>query len=106
MPSNPPHPSIPTSEPGRPAPGAPAPRATRLAAYAVALAATWLLILPAAARIPAIRQMIARHEAHGVDPSAKFYSELPAMPMISQRVEAIRQSDPAAFGLPERPGGE
>jgi hypothetical protein len=100
------HPSIPTSEPGRPAPGARSPRAARLTACILAIAATWLLILPAVARIPAIRQMIARHEAHGVDPSAKFYSELPAMPMISQRVEAIRQSDPAAFGLPERPRGE
>lgn len=95
-----------TREPGRLAPGAPVLPCIRLAAYAATLALVWLLILPAAARIPAIRQMIARHEAHGVDPSAKFYSELPAMPMISQRVEAIRQSDPAAFGLPERPRGE
>ena len=106
MPNSASHASIPTSEPGRPAPDAQSPRAARLAGYILAIAAIWLLLLPAAAQIPAIREMIARHEAHGVDPSAKFYSELPAMPMISQRVEAIRQSDPAAFGLPERARGE
>jgi len=45
--------------------------------------------------------MIDRHEADGVDPSAKFYSELPAMPMISRRVDEIRRAQPEAFGLAE-----
>ena len=87
------------SEPGRSAPGVPVLPRIRLAAYAAALAIIWLLLLPAAARIPAIREMIARHESNGVDPSAKFYSELPAMPMISARVDQLRQADPEAFGL-------
>jgi hypothetical protein len=63
------------------------------------IAAIWLLILPALAEVSTIRGMIDRHEADGVDPSAKFYSELPAMPMISQRVDEIRRAQPEAFWL-------
>jgi hypothetical protein len=81
------------SEPGRPAPG------VRLAISVALLAAIWLVILPAIAQVSAVRTMIDRHEVHGVDPSAKFYSELPAMPMISRQVDEIRQAEPAAFGL-------
>ncbi|MBA4104171.1 MAG: hypothetical protein C0485_00305 [Pirellula sp.] len=83
----------PISAPGRPAPGA------RLLLALVAIATIWLVILPALAQVSTVRTMIDRHEAHGVDPSAKFYSELPAMPMISQRVDEIRRAEPAAFGL-------
>jgi hypothetical protein len=83
------------SEPGHPVPGA------RLAVCLAAIAAIWLLILPALAQVSAIRTMIDRHETDGVDPSAKFYSELPAMPMISQRVDEIRRARPEAFGLAE-----
>lgn len=85
--------SAPISEPGRPAPG------VRLAVCLAAIATVWLVVLPALAQVSAVRAMIDRHEAHGVDPSAKFYSELPAMPKISQRVDAIRRGNPAAFGL-------
>jgi hypothetical protein len=81
------------SEPGRLAPGA------RLAISLALIAAIWLLLLPAIAQVSTVRTMIDRHESHGVDPSAKFYSELPAMPMISQRVDEIRQQHPEAFGL-------
>lgn len=81
------------SEPGRPAPG------VRLALCLAAIAAIWLLILPALAKVSSIRGMIDRHEADGVDPSAKFYSELPAMPMITRRVDEIRRAQPEAFGL-------
>jgi hypothetical protein len=80
------------------APGAGRP-GSRLAICLAVIAAIWLVILPAIAQVSAVRTMIERHEADGVDPSAKFYSELPAMPMISQRVDQIRQAKPAAFGL-------
>jgi hypothetical protein len=83
------------SEPGRPASGA------QLAICLAAIATIWLVILPAIAQVSAVRTMIDRHESDGVDPSAKFYSELPAMPMISRRVDEIRQAEPAAFGLPQ-----
>ena len=83
----------PIREPGRPAPG------VRLAISVALIAAIWLVILPAIAQMSAVRTMIDRHEAHGVDPSAKFYSELPAMPMISRQVDEIRRQQPEAFGL-------
>lgn len=86
-------------EPGRPAPG------IRLAVWLAAIAAVWLLILPALAEVSTIRRMIDRHEADGVDPSAKFYSELPSMPMISRRVDEIRRAQPEAFGLSGPPQG-
>jgi hypothetical protein len=85
------------SEPGRLAPGA------RLAVCLVAIAAIWLVVLPSLAQVPAIRQTIDRHESHGVDPSAKFYSEVPAMPMIIRQVDEIRRSQPEAFGLEAAP---
>lgn len=73
----------------------------RLTISLVAIAAIWLVILPAIAEVSSVSRMIRRHEAHGVDPSAKFYSELPAMPMITQRVSERRRLHPEAFGLPE-----
>ena len=82
------------SEPGRPTPGA------RLAVCLAAIAAIWLVVLPSLAQVPAIRTTIQRHEAHGVDPSAKFYSEVPAMPMIIRQVEGIKSSNEEAFRLP------
>ena len=79
--------------------GRPGPR-VRLALALVAIAAIWLGILPAVAQVSSVNRMIRRQEAHGVDPSAKFYSELPAMPMITQRVDQIRDENAAAFWGP------
>src|SRR5688572_8926591 len=89
------------SEPGRPgsaelaevAPGLGEPRGlsprTRLAACLAMLAVCWLLALPLVARTSAVRGMVERNGRLGVDPSAKFYSELPAMPRVRQRMEAV-----------------
>jgi hypothetical protein len=94
------------SEPGRPAPGvsrvpgsAPGARrhGSQLALGLAVIGAIWLLILPALAEVSTIRTTIDRHEAHGVDPSAKFYSEVPAMPMIIRQVDEIRGQHPEAF---------
>ncbi|MBA3480802.1 MAG: hypothetical protein H0T51_03210 [Pirellulales bacterium] len=81
------------SGPGRLAPGA------RLALCIAAIAAGWLLLLPWAARTPSVRGMIERNESLGIDPSAKFYSELPAMPAILDRVTEIRRRHGDAFEL-------
>jgi hypothetical protein len=72
---------------------------SQLAVGLVVIAVVWLIVLPAIAEVSTVREMIDRHEADGIDPSAKFYSELPAMPMISQRIDDIRQRHPKAFGL-------
>ena len=68
------------SEPGRLAPGA------RLLACVAVMAATWLWALPQHAETPSVRQMIDRNEELGIDPSAKFYSELPLMPRVMERL--------------------
>ncbi len=61
----------------------------RLAACVAAMGVAWLVALPWLARTPAVRERIARDEAMGVNPSAKFYTELPATPRIVARVQEI-----------------
>ncbi|RIK71949.1 MAG: hypothetical protein DCC67_19935 [Planctomycetota bacterium] len=73
------------------------PRSPRLAALAAIIAAAatiWLFILPLAARAPSIERHIRRNESLGVDPSAKFYSELPAMPRLWQRIKHAQRLRP------------
>jgi hypothetical protein len=83
-----------SSEPGRPGPGAPRrPLLRRVGALLACItvgAVAWLAILPALGELPAVRAMIDRNNAQGVDPSAKFYSELPAMPRIVDQVRDAR----------------
>jgi hypothetical protein len=95
------------SEPGRLAPGAGEPRGlsprTRLAACLAVLTVCWLLVLPLVARTPAVSSMVERNGRLGIDPSAKFYSELPAMPQLRQRMEAVRADGGDAFWRPGQP---
>lgn len=65
------------SEPGRLGPGV-----LHLALCTAAAAFLWLVLLPQLSDLPAVRTTIDRNNALGIDPSAKFYSELPAMPRI------------------------
>jgi hypothetical protein len=78
-----------SSEPGRLAPGA------RLMLCIAALAVGWLLLLPWVAQSSPVQSMIKHNEELGVDPSAKFYSELPAMPEIVQDVRRRREQSEA-----------
>ncbi len=80
------------SEPGRLGPGV-----ARLAACLAAAAILWLALLPQLATLPRIRTMIDRNESLGIDPSAKFYSELPAMPRLVEQVRDARRQDRPAF---------
>ena len=73
-----------------PAPGA------RLALVAAAITSVWLLVLPRVATFPPIQAHIDRNEAAGIDPAAKFYSELPAMPRL---LELVRED---FFSQPDR----
>jgi hypothetical protein len=61
-----------------------------LAACVVVVAIVWLGILPFIGRQPRIRSYISRNERLGIDPSAKFYTELPAMPELLERVRQRR----------------
>jgi hypothetical protein len=61
------------------------------------MAFAWLIVLPAVARTHAVSDAIQRNETLGVNPSAKFYSELPGLPRVNHRVEAIVAQNPQAF---------
>ena len=63
----------------------------RLAAAVAVIAAVWLGVLPWVARQPGIRSYVERNDALGIDPSAKFYTELPLMPELFDRVESIQR---------------
>jgi hypothetical protein len=62
----------------------------QLAGCVVTGGVLWLVVLPWIGRAPRVRAAIERNESLEIDPSAKFYSELPAMPGIVRRVEATR----------------
>jgi hypothetical protein len=83
------------SEPGRPGPGA-------LLVCAALAAVTWLAILPQLGSLPAVRALIRRNESLGIDPSAKFYSELPAMPRLIDQVRFARRNEGHASASPAR----
>ncbi len=70
-----------------------------MAACAVAIAAVWLGVLPLAAKTDGVRRMIERNELRGIDPSAKFYSELPAMEGIIDRMDGVSRRRGDAFWL-------
>ena len=69
----------------------------RLAAAATVVAAIWLVLLPQAGKQTAIREYIAHNEARGIDPSAKFYSELPGMTSIWTKIKDAQRRDEKAF---------
>lgn len=69
----------------------------RLGAWIAAIAMIWLGVLPAIGRHPAVRRYIECNEAQGIDPSAKFYTEMPVMPAVLDRIETARRRDAAAF---------
>jgi len=57
----------------------------------------WVVVLPRIGALPPVRDYISRNESLGIDPSVKFYSELPAMRSIQFRVEEIRRSQAESF---------
>jgi hypothetical protein len=58
-----------------------------LVAAITAIGVLWLAVLPALGRLPAVREHIARNDSLQIDPSAKFYTELPAMPELLRQIE-------------------
>lgn len=62
----------------------------RLAACVAVLAIVWLALLPFIGRQPDIEAYIQRNEQLGIDPSAKFYTEIPAMSELYEQVQRRR----------------
>lgn len=86
----------------------------RLLAACAVIAVVWLVVLPAVGRIPSVEAYIARNEASGIDPGVKFYSELPAMSVIVERVDSTTARQAPSSGIrgprkeedsPQRRGG-
>lgn len=71
--------------------------AARLAGCVAVVASIWLVVLPFVASRPEIRSYIEHNKDVGIDPSAKFYTELPVMPQVYDRVEQVKRSNTAAF---------
>ena len=69
----------------------------RLNISVAAIVAVWLGVLPYVGQLPHVREHIDRNERQGIDPSAKFYTELPAMPVLWDRVESAQRRDGQAF---------
>lgn len=68
-----------------------------LVAAAALLAAVWLLLLPRVAQQQTVRDTIERNERLGINPAAKFYTELPCMPGMYYQVQrALQRTQPAA----------
>jgi hypothetical protein len=69
----------------------------RLMTCAGVIAAVWLVVLPYISQQAGVRTYIERNETLGIDPSAKFYTELPAMPALLDRAESVRRRNRDAF---------
>lgn len=72
-------------------------RAVRFVVAWGTVAFLWLIVLPWIGSFPAVQAKIAREEAAGIDPSAKFYTELEAMGRLSERLDGIRHANHDAF---------
>ena len=77
-------------------------KGVRLSACVAVIAGVWLVVLPRVATLPAVRAYIERNEAAGIDPSAKFYSEAPAMPRILEEVRRARAAESPDLATGER----
>lgn len=61
----------------------------RLVLVTACVAVLWLVVLPRVGEVEHVRAMIDHNERRGVDPSAKFYSELPMMPRVRERIRSV-----------------
>lgn len=64
-----------------------------LLAWVAAGSLLWLAVLPRIGQVEQVRTMIDRNERLGIDPSAKFYTELP---LIDRHLVAIERPDATA----------
>ena len=64
------------------------------------LTAVWLWGLPRLGSWPSIQARIRRDERCGIDPSAKFYTELDARHRLLREVTSRRDSEPRVFWIP------
>lgn len=64
----------------------------RLLFSGVVIAIVWCVVLPQMADLPAVREYMNWLDERGIDPTAMYYTELPAMEPILDRLERPRPS--------------
>jgi hypothetical protein len=69
----------------------------RLAAIWSGIVVVWVVMLPWIAARPRVAARLHELDAEGIDPSAMFYSELPAMEGVLQKLDRSRRNDPHAL---------
>ena len=57
----------------------------------------WTIALPWAARWPVVRGRIEQLDRKRIDPSAMFYTDLPAMENILKQISEINENNPGLF---------
>lgn len=72
----------------------------RLAAVCIGAAVAWLGVLPAIAARPAVKARLDELDAKGIDPSAMYYSELPAMDDVQVRFARFHREHADALWVP------
>lgn len=60
----------------------------------------WSMLLPWIAERPRIARRLEELDRQGIDPSAMFYSELPAMEEVRFRLDRLRRDQPRLFWSP------
>jgi hypothetical protein len=64
----------------------------RLFFSGLVIAIVWCVVLPQMAGLPPVREYMNWLDERGIDPSAMYYTELPAMEPILDRLERPRPS--------------
>lgn len=61
----------------------------QLAVVTTCMVVAWLVVLPQIGEFPHVRAMIDHNDERGIDPTAKFYTELPMMGRVRERIRGV-----------------
>jgi hypothetical protein len=71
----------------------------RLLAVVSVVLGLFLVVLPAVGRWSVVRDRIRRNEAAGINPTAIYYTEHPAIGLVNISIAEKIAKEPAAFGF-------
>ena len=63
----------------------------------MAIGLIWLSVLPSLGRLPSLREAIDERDAHGIDASAMYYTDLEMMDGVIRRNEQFHRQHPEAL---------
>lgn len=76
--------------------------AYRFSSVSLVIVVIWLLVLPALGHLTSVRKRIDGNHAAGINPTAVFYTDHPAMADIERRIDAKVNAPSAWFWKPSR----